>query len=221
MGLVILCLWVAFAGILEFPYSLPFPENIVLARTAMIPGLAGNHLAIVLLLTGAIIGNVALTAWGKPREMLLRGKDGIFKGILTALKLAAWHEYLYIFGYTLVYGPSWDMLSYKSLWTWLSPVVIFLNWKWFGWKRRDSIFILSLLPFYAFWILIGFPVSVQYGSISTLFKDFETNLIEILSWSWCIAAFFVVYYYRANRQKNKSPQVIEISQETPQRNSKV
>ena len=200
---------------LTFDYSLPFPNDLLLARTSTISGNAGNHSLIFILVLLTIWINLIKEARGKTLKSIFLGKDSIFRIVLTCLLIPAVHEllwyipYLATYGYTPLMIPAFHSISkVNSLWLISGIAILLVYVSFFRWGKFETLFVLSLVPMYLAWYAIGFPVTLRFEGATNLFYDPLTNLIEILSWAYACGAFLIL---RTRFRTSKSKEVAEES----------
>ena len=154
---------------------------------------SGDHHMIDML---GIIGSLFILAiifYKNPKTKTLYGVFAFF----TNFTMIGLHELGWYISYDInvliqhnPFNVLWILYSYFDVYVIVIAAYVFfaLKFKVFVIPYR-TIIILSI--FYAFWVSIGFPVSIGYYGHTIYYYNIDVNIIEIISWLVPIFAFLV------------------------------
>jgi hypothetical protein len=213
LGLNLGTLAILLALYIEWPFRLPLLEQFLLARSSVIPNNVGNHSTIFLFVLATTWGIVALEIRQRGFKALLLEEEGMFRTLLLCLLIPAVHESEWLIVFTLRYGFTSLIITrisggvVYSQW-FASSILIFIAFLiFYGRKIKErkfaARFALSLVPMYAAWYAIGFPITINFnGVIYPAFLNLRVNGIEIGSWLYACVIFAILFVrYIGSRRK--------------------
>lgn len=148
----------------------------------------GDHHALIMLLFGAVF------------YLTMRKVNPL----MTALGV-----FFYVYSYEALWyltyipsrlywgGPfewSWMVIALNCIPAFVGYVVIFGNpWKYLAW----------LVPMFAGWFAIGFPITNDFPGRTAVFFDLNVNAFEIWTHLWAAAGFFIFIYPVLKKRSDK------------------
>lgn len=163
-----------------------------------------NHFVIFLLLGALLVGLSAFLV----RNPFKSIQNGIFRVPTEALAFFALTSALWIFSFDINYSSS-----RVTEWVYFTPICIFIlmvtaDHPYRRTLRRIGLFTLLVVPYLAFWSLLGFHTTLPFEHSTIYYSDFWTNILEIGYWTWSVCMFLacVLLKSRASKVDRGSPQ---------------
>lgn len=140
------------------------------------PGINTHHTLVLWLLAALYLG------------LRYRVRLDPMLAVSACFMVLSWHEiewWIVDFALGRMANPVWLLGGY------LYPLAMITTIFYMLAVNRPWRYIALMAVFYAAWFGIGFPVTVNWTGRTVLYDDPAANWIEIASWAWAVAAFWL------------------------------